>query len=299
MANRRKPSSRRRAASRSFRSKGLALLVALVLGSLGYLGFHLPPQLQALLPAELRQYLPRDGRGGSTVAVNPGDLPSTARSFSGAKSLLYQEVYADHRKTFYCGCDYDENLNVDLDGCGLGALKNISRARRVEAEHIFPAAQFGNFRQCWREPEAFAECRKPNGKTLSGRQCCEEVDPLFRAAHNDLMNLYPVVGEVNAQRKDYNWGMVPGEKREFGRCNIEVEADIRRAEPPESVMGDIARTMLYMEATYGFRLSDQDRQLFTAWNRQDPPDAWEQERNRRIARIQGRGNRFIERWPGQ
>lgn len=49
-----------------------------------------------------------------------------------------------------------------------------------------------------------------------------------------------------------------------------------------------------MAETYGFRLSDQDQQLFTAWSRQDPPDAWEMKRNGRIKAIQGHGNRFIE-----
>ena len=63
-------------------------------------------------------------------------------------------------------------------------------------------------------------------------------------------------------------------------------------------MGDIARTMFYMEKTYGFRLSDQQRKLFTAWHRQDPPDAWERERNRRIAKIQGRENTFIQGFSG-
>ena len=165
---------------------------------------------------------------------------------------------------------------------------------QIEAEHIFPAAQFGHFRPCWRSPRDFPECVKSDGKTLSGRQCCERVDPVFNAAHNDLFNLVPAVGEVNGQRSDYNWGMIPSEKREFGTCNMEVDSSIRRVEPPESVQGDIARTMLYMADTYGFNLSRQDEQLFTAWSRQDPPDAWEIERNRRIKAIQGRGNRFVE-----
>ena len=46
--------------------------------------------------------------------------------------------------------------------------------------------------------------------------------------------------------------------------------------------------MFYMEDIYGFRLSDQDQQLLTAWSRQDSPDAWEIERSRRIKAIQGR-----------
>ena len=129
---------------------------------------------------------------------------------------------------------------------------------------------------------------------MSGRECCQKVDPAFEAAHNDLFNLVPAVGEVNGQRSDFNWGMIPGEKREFGACNFEVDSSIRRVEPPENVQGDIARIMFYMEETYGFNLSRQDQQLYTAWSRQDPPDAWEIERTRRIKTIQGRGNRFIE-----
>jgi deoxyribonuclease-1 len=111
-----------------------------------------------------------------------------------------------------------------------------------------------------------------------------------------LYNLFPAEGEINGDRRDYNWGMIPGEKRAFGTCNIEVDSSTRRAEPPETVMGDIARIMFYMEETYGFRLSNQDRQLYTAWSRQDPPDAWEVERTRRIKAIQGKGNRFVEEY---
>ena len=102
------------------------------------------------------------------------------------------------------------------------------------------------------------------------------------------------MGEVNGKRSDFNWGMITGEPRVFGTCNMKVDSSIRRVEPPESVQGDIARTMFYMADTYGFNLSRQDQQLYTAWSRQDPPDAWEIERNRRIKAIQGKGNRFVE-----
>ena len=218
----------------------------------------------------------------------PDALPRTASSFSTAKQWLYDKVYYDHRITFYCGCAYSKDRQVDLASCGVVPRKNVERAQRVEAEHVFPAHQFGNFRACWREPE------KVCGEKLSGRQCCEKSDPLFVAAHNDLYNLYPAVGEVNGDRSNYNWGMIEGEKRAYGQCSIEIDATMRRAEPPENVMGDIARTMYYMADTYGFTLSRQDQQLYTAWSKMDPPDAWEIERNRRIKAIQGRGNRFIE-----
>ena len=205
----------------------------------------------------------------ATAAPAAGDLPRTAGSFSTAKKWLYDKIYYDHRVTFYCGCRYDTDRQVDLTSCGVIPRKNADRAKRVEAEHVFPAHQFGNFRECWRAPE------KVCGEKMSGRKCCEKSDPVFVAAHNDLHNLFPAVGEVNGDRSNYNWGMIAGEKREYGQCNIEVDSSIRRAEPPEGVMGDIARTMFYMSDTYRFNLSRQDEQLYTAWSRMDPPDAWE------------------------
>ena len=224
----------------------------------------------------------------------PGELPRTPGTFTAAKKALYDRVYADRRVTFYCGCAYDANRRIDLASCGLQALADKPRTQRIEVEHIFPAVQFGHFRPCWRNPGDFPACAKSDGRTLSGRACCQAVDPVFEAAHNDPYNLVPAVGEVNGQRRDYNWGMIPGEKRQFGACNIEVDSSTRRAEPPEAVQGDIARVMFYMADTYGFNLSRQDQQLYTAWSRRDPPDAWEVERNRRIQAIQGKGNRFVE-----
>jgi len=263
------------------------LIAALILAVLGALGvktdwFHGKPSA-----------LPTQRPTAARTAPAPGDLPNTAGTFTAAKKALYDQVYTDHRVTFYCGCAYSADRKIDLASCGLTALADKPRAQRIEAEHIFPAAQFGGFRPCWRSPKDFPECVKSSGKTVSGRECCQRVDPVFESAHNDLMNLVPSVGEVNGQRRDYNWGMIPGEQRAFGTCNIEMDGDTRRAEPPENVMGDISRIMLYMADTYGFNLSNQDRQLYTAWSRQDPPDAWEVERNRRIEAIQGKSNRFV------
>ena len=36
-----------------------------------------------------------------------------------------------------------------------------------------------------------------------------------------------------------------------------------------------------------------DRKLYEAWNRQDPPDSFERERNRRIRALQGNANPFV------
>jgi len=162
-----------------------------------------------------------------TAASPSGSLPKSPSSFESAKKVLYSQLYADHRVTFYCGCTYGADRKVDLASCGLEALADIPRAQRIEAEHIFPAAQFGNFRACWRDPRSFPTCLKADGSALSGRKCCEQVDPVFETAHNDLFNLVPAVGEINGKRSDFNWGMIQGEPRVFGTCNMEVDSSIR------------------------------------------------------------------------
>ncbi|CRI67064.1 Endonuclease-1 (modular protein) [Thiocapsa sp. KS1] len=250
-------------------------------------------ELGRIVAEQVPGWLPRD--------LWPFDLPGAsntgqsgiALSFSEARTALYDTVYSGHRITFYCGCRYDRNGRTDLPGCGLGTLDGSSRAQRVEAEHVFPASQFGNFRRCWREPAAFSKCRGDGGNTLSGRACCERVDPTFVTAHNDLHNLVPAVGAINAARSDFNWSELRSGQR-LGDCAIRFDPILRRVQPPDAVRGEIARTMFYMRDTYGFRLSRQDEKLYAVWNNADPPDAWEIERNRRIRRVQGKGNRYVE-----
>lgn len=232
------------------------------------------------------------GLGEAAPDQPRGELPRTPDSFYTAKRLLYSEVYRGHRVSFYCNCPFDGERDTVLGRCGLAAFRGQTRADRIEAEHIFPASQFGHFRKCWRKPETFADCRESDGDLDSGRECCERVDPVFEAAHNDLHNLVPAVGLINGQRSNYNWGMVPGGER-YGACQIRVDSSIRRVEPPAAVRGDIARTMLYMRDTYELRLSRQDEQLYRAWNNEDPPDDWERTRNRRIKAIQGQANPYI------
>jgi endonuclease I len=50
-----------------------------------------------------------------------------------------------------------------------------------------------------------------------------------------------------------------------------------------------------MDRAYPARriLDDAHRALFERWSAEDPPDDWEQERNRAILERQGNGNPFI------
>jgi len=70
---------------------------------------------------------------------------------------------------------------------------------------------------------------------------------------SDLHNLVPSVGELNGDRSNLRFGMIPNEPRSYGLCDFEVDFKDRRAEPPVNRQGDIARIYFYMRDQYGLR----------------------------------------------
>ena len=43
---------------------------------------------------------------------------SEPTSFSNAKKTLATKIYTDNDETFYCGCDYSADKNIDPGSCG-------------------------------------------------------------------------------------------------------------------------------------------------------------------------------------
>ena len=225
----------------------------------------------------------------STLLMAAGN--TEIESFTKAKRLLEREVYFDHRVTLYCGAAFDVRKNVTLPD-GFTTPKHAKRARRVEWEHVVPAENFGRAFVEWREGADV--CVDNKGKAFKGRKCAEKANAAFRYMQADLYNLYPAIGAVNAMRSNYRYSMLPGSPATFGTCSMKIEG--RRAEPPEAARGTIARTVLYMADAYRgvYRLSNQDRRLMEAWDRQYPVDAWECTRARRIEAIQGNPNERVK-----
>ena len=157
-------------------------------------------------------------------------------SFNHAKKLLTQ-VYAGHETTFYCGCTY-AGSEVDVASCGYQPKKDPDRAKRIEWEHVVPAEAFGQSFKEWREGNPACVDRK--GKSFKGRNCARKMSTQFRYMEADLYNLQPAIGEVNWLRSNYSMEMIPGDKREFGACDVKIEN--RKIQPPPEMRGDIART---------------------------------------------------------
>lgn len=201
-----------------------------------------------------------------------------AESFSESKKLL-KEIYKDHQTTFYCGCKYNpsnkDNM-IDRNSCGYVPRNELTkkgkeneRANRIEWEHIMPAENFGRHLSCWKD---------------GGRKACSK-DPIFNKMEADMHNLVPAIGELNADRSNFRYGADKPKVGMYGECKFEVDFDANRAYVRDEIKGDIARAYLYMSKTYNINLSDQERKLMEAWDKQDPIDEWEIEKNKRIENI--------------
>jgi len=73
------------------------------------------------------------------------------------------------------------------------------------------------------------------GKPFKGRNCARKVAVEFRYMEADMYNLVPAIGELNSMRSNYGYAMIPGEKRKFGKCDMEIED--RKAEPAPEKRG--------------------------------------------------------------
>ena len=212
-------------------------------------------------------------------------------SFSKSKKLL-RKLYKDNPVTLYCGCSY-KGKKPNLSSCGYIPKKNKKRANRIEWEHVVPAHAFGQSFSEWRN--GHPKCVKKNGKKFKGRKCAGKVNKEYKRMQADMFNLYPAIGEVNGRRSNYSMAIIEGEKREFGRCDVEIKN--KKIEPRESIRGEIARTYMYMDSVYPDRgiISKKNRKLLDAWNQSDPVDEWECVRAKRIERIQGNRNEVVMR----
>lgn len=211
-------------------------------------------------------------------------------NFSDAKAALEKYVVNDNRVTVYCGAPFDSEKKIALPS-GFHTAKHLARANRVEWEHAVPVENFGRSFEAWREGHKYCE---RNGKQFRGRKCAAKVSAEFRKMEADMYNLFPAIGAVNASRSNRDYAELPEADAAFGSCGAKLEG--KNFEPPDRAKGQVARASLYMEHQYKrFRLSKQQRRLFTAWDRKFPVDKAECRRAKRIERIQGNENPFVKK----
>ena len=220
-------------------------------------------------------------------SINQAYAYDRPMSFSQAKRLL-TKLYPSkiEAKSFYCGCDIDtsqKKWKPELSQCGYKVRKQPTRANRIEWEHIVAAWEFGHQLRCW----------KKVGKR-SARANCTSTSPEFNLMASDLHNLVPAIGEVNGDRSNYRFSQWNGTPNQYGQCQMLVDFKGRKVQPSPSSRGAIARTYLYMNQTYNFKISSQQLNLFKAWNNSYPVDKSECQRDTVIASYQGNNNPYVK-----
>ncbi len=110
---------------------------------------------------------------------------------------------------------------------------------------------------------------------------------------NDLHNLVPAIGQVNGDRSNHPYGIVNDEPRNYGSCDFEVGGSPKVAEPNPHIRGNAARIWLYMSDTWGISLTQEEIEMFRAWDAADSVGEWERLRDGRIEEIQGNTNPFV------
>lgn len=216
-----------------------------------------------------------------------------ASLFSKAKLDLYNNVYQGRGETFYTGCLW-ETKSVNLESCNLqysfpkGQLK---RAKRTEVEHVIPASWLYKKNGKWRN--CYIEAKQLDRKI---REYCQQTDFEYRKAHNDLVNLRPVIGQINALRSNKAFSDKPSGQyigTFVGKKKMLVYS--RLVIPDNSIKGDIARIAFYMMQKYGASYSNRQEILFFKWNDEDPVSDEEIFLNQQIMAVQGEANFYLEK----
>ena len=200
-----------------------------------------------------------------TLVFSAGIYSREFTSFSQAKRYLIKQVN-ENTKTLYCGCDITrqgKKLVPDVTACGYQPRNELTkkgkinqRAKRIEWEHIVPAWEFGHQLQCWQQ---------------GGRKNCRKTSAQFRKMEADINNLAPAIGEINADRSNFRFGLLPQTKMQHGACEVKIDFKQRVIQPPQSSKKQIADAYLYMQKTYGLKISNKQQKLFNVWAGQTKP----------------------------
>ena len=190
----------------------------------------------------------------------PAQNVQSIEDYETAREIFWNELYPNGGETLYCAKQFDGGYN-----------------RGINIEHVFPMGWVTHTLDCGRRKE------------------CRRNSPLFNQIEADLHNLYPARTAINKERSSIAFGMVNGEKRNYGSCDFEIQhSRPRLVEPREEVRGNIARSMFYMADTYDLTLFDKQIAILNKWNKADPPDKFEKDRNDKIEKIQGNRNPYID-----
>jgi deoxyribonuclease-1 len=113
---------------------------------------------------------------------------------------------------------------IDRNSCGYKPRnernkKVNQRARRIEWEHLITTKNFGRQFSCWREGDA--KCVN-KGKAYKSRKWCTNVNKKYKLMQADMHNLFPSVGELNADGSNFRFDFELAQPEQHGECKLIV-----------------------------------------------------------------------------
>jgi len=114
-------------------------------------------------------------------------------------------------------------------------------------------------------------------------------------AKSDLNHLFPTLSYVNSVRSNYPFGEVYEVTwSEGGSLKGRDGWGATVFEPRDPHKGNCARAMFYFAVRYEMNISERQEEVLKGWNRFDPPDETERQRNDRVEQVQLKRNPFID-----
>ncbi|WP_413557888.1 endonuclease I family protein [Bdellovibrio sp. HCB209] len=115
---------------------------------------------------------------------------------------------------------------------------------------------------------------------------------------SDLHHLFPTDSQLNSIRGNQWFGEVHSDtqtlKCKASRFGVGDGDSDEVFEPPQNHKGHVARALFYFSLRYDLPLPAEQEVILRKWNRENPPDSEEIERNNKIFDAQNNRNPFID-----
>ena len=123
-----------------------------------------------------------------------------------------------------------------------------------------------------------------------------DPESLYEHQQSDLHHLFPTRSIVNSARGSQFFGEPRfGIDTSYEPALIGDDGNGRMVFLPIARRrGDVARALFYMSTRWGLDIPAHEEEHLRQWHLDDPVDAWEVERNRRVASHQGNRNPFVD-----
>lgn len=224
----------------------------------------------------------------SQEAVERMFKPSQMISFELSKKELKKIYWEDgQNRTFHCGCAFDKIQQLAKQVCSEGAegISQLRTRKILDWVHAVPVTIFAKPLKCWNE----TLCKQGRKQRDNGARCCNVLSQKFKKREADMHNLFPAVALGEEEKMEPS--PLFGGMEEYRYCREPGKPVLN---PRPGVSGDIARAYFYMSRQYKLRVPNELEDRLRLWHLEDPPDAWEEERNSLIEIVQGNRNPFID-----